>query len=182
MFGAYMDRLTTGLGGFAPSLRRPTRPHIVIPGLVPGIHAAVRRQRWREIPGTSPSMTEGALRYDGRNVVGLPRQPIFVISSCFVCARRISSCPFGHEGRPSTNSASFAWLRAGLSRTAIRGPGRVVSRPAAGSFAPWDPASRIMRARPPARVSRRRARGAGCVAPGRFLRICHEMSCSPCLP
>ena len=29
----------------------------VIPGLVPGIHAAVRRKRWREIPGTSPGMT-----------------------------------------------------------------------------------------------------------------------------
>ena len=31
-----------------------------MPGLVPGIHAAVRRERWREMPGTSPGMTEGA--------------------------------------------------------------------------------------------------------------------------
>ena len=32
-------------------------PNIVMPGLDPGIQAAVRRKRWREIPGTSPGMT-----------------------------------------------------------------------------------------------------------------------------
>ncbi len=32
---------------------------LVMPGLVPGIHAAVRRKRWQEMPGTSPGMTEG---------------------------------------------------------------------------------------------------------------------------
>ena len=37
---------------------RHAGPHIVMPGLVPGIHAAVRRKRWREMPGTSPGMTE----------------------------------------------------------------------------------------------------------------------------
>ena len=32
---------------------------VVMPGLDPGIHAAPRRKRWREMPGTSPGMTEG---------------------------------------------------------------------------------------------------------------------------
>ena len=53
------------LGGFrarrgarGASSCRHARPCIVMPGLVPGIHTAVRRKRWREIPGTSPGMTE----------------------------------------------------------------------------------------------------------------------------
>ena len=32
----------------------------VMAGLVPAIHAAARRKRLREMPGTSPGMTEGA--------------------------------------------------------------------------------------------------------------------------
>ena len=60
--------------------RSPVRPRPMAKpdsrGFIPGIHAAARRQRWRQMPGTSPDMTEGALRYDGRNVIGLPRQPI----------------------------------------------------------------------------------------------------------
>jgi len=29
-----------------------------MPGLDPGIHTAARPERWREMPGTSPGMTE----------------------------------------------------------------------------------------------------------------------------
>ena len=40
------------------SARHPN-PLLVMPGLVPGIHAAVQRKRWKGMPGTSPGMTEG---------------------------------------------------------------------------------------------------------------------------
>ena len=38
------------------SARHPN-PLLVMPGLVPGIHAAVQRKRWEWMPGTSPGMT-----------------------------------------------------------------------------------------------------------------------------
>ena len=54
-----------GFGGIGTRIdaRRPG-PIPVIPGLVPGIHTAARLSRLREIPGTSPGMTKGALGHD----------------------------------------------------------------------------------------------------------------------
>ena len=54
-------------GPWAPVRLRPTAEPDSS-GLVPGIHAAVRRKRWREIPGTSPGMTKGVLREPGRRL------------------------------------------------------------------------------------------------------------------
>ncbi len=59
-----MSRIQQDFKGFRRigtriSARRPN-PLLVMPGLVPGIHAAVQRKRWKGMPGTSPGMTEGA--------------------------------------------------------------------------------------------------------------------------
>ena len=44
----------------------------VMPGLVPGIHAAVQRSRWKWMPGTSPGMTRR--RHESRvGAVGMTR-------------------------------------------------------------------------------------------------------------
>ena len=52
-------------------IRRPD-PFAVIPGLDPGIHTAARRSRLREIPGSSPGMTERCRenRGDGWDIQG----------------------------------------------------------------------------------------------------------------
>ena len=72
----YDERGRSGLSGKgriadAARPRNPRRPPVQIrpmaepdsSGLVPGIQAAVRRKRWREIPGTSPGMTERRFRH-----------------------------------------------------------------------------------------------------------------------
>ena len=80
--------------------RRPG-PLIVIPGLVPGIPAAVGRKQRREMPGTSPGMTEGGVRAWRTS---LPR----------ACRRG----PFGHGGGKRTGDAARA-----------RNPRRPLARP-----------------------------------------------------
>ena len=71
--------------GHLPSCRLPPScPNApsVMPGLVPGIHAAVRRKRWKGMPGTSPGMTRRGMtrrgmtgRRSGRRVPSLFRRP-----------------------------------------------------------------------------------------------------------
>ena len=57
------------------SARHPN-PLLVMPGLVPGIHAAVQRKRWKGMPGTSPGMTEGGDRAAGvEAVMGSGQRP-----------------------------------------------------------------------------------------------------------
>ena len=69
--------LSSGCGGVGKRGWAPCVPtlasshrHIVIPGLDPGIHAAVRRKRRREMPGTSPGMTKRGVRAWRRGAFG----------------------------------------------------------------------------------------------------------------
>ena len=100
-------------------------PHIVIPGLVPGIHAAARRKQRRGMPGTSPGMTEGAFGHGGGGPFG-----------------HGGGGPFGHGGGKRTGDAARAKTPGGVSS----GLARRLNRTAPGGTRHVVRCRRILRA------------------------------------
>ena len=82
----------------------------VMPGLVPGIHAAVRGKRWKGMPGTSPGMTRRGMTrrgVTGRGMTervgaaGAPTAPVASLSVAPECAPSIMpGRPLHHAGTP----------------------------------------------------------------------------------
>ena len=111
-------------GSQTPRARNPRRPPVQIrpmaepdsSGLVPGIQAAVRRKRWREIPGTSPGMTERRFRHGAgrrwRRCRALPKPRVGL-------ARRLNRTAMEH---PRTRSGGRGRRKGGVRARAGQPP------------------------------------------------------------
>ena len=131
--------MSHGPSGHNAPLLFPPCPHIVMPGLVPGIHTAARWSRLREIPGTSPGMTEG--------VSGHRLRPVRAWGAGR-CSGRLTVFGMGLPFHPSPFRSSRRLPEGGTLYRAYPARGRLR---AGGRFAPARFARLIARPRPRAR-------------------------------